>query len=47
MGAADPMQPVLVVGTEIAGYRVESFISRGGMAVIYRAHDRRLGRRRG
>jgi serine/threonine protein kinase len=45
MGAADPMQPVLVVGTEIAGYRVESFISRGGMAVIYRAHDRRLGRR--
>jgi serine/threonine-protein kinase len=24
---------------------VESFISRGGMAVIYRAHDRRLGRR--
>jgi serine/threonine-protein kinase len=45
MGAADPMQPVLAVGTEIAGYRVESFISRGGMAVIYRAHDRRLGRR--
>jgi len=45
MGAVDPMQPVLAVGTEIAGYRVESFISRGGMAVIYRAHDRRLGRR--
>jgi tRNA A-37 threonylcarbamoyl transferase component Bud32 len=45
MGAADPMQPLLAVGTEIAGYRVESFISRGGMAVIYRAHDRRLGRR--
>jgi tRNA A-37 threonylcarbamoyl transferase component Bud32 len=45
MGAVDPMQPLLAVGTEIAGYRVESFISRGGMAVIYRAHDRRLGRR--
>ncbi len=45
MGAVNPMQPMLVVGTEIAGYRVESFISRGGMAVVYRAHDRRLGRR--
>jgi serine/threonine protein kinase len=45
MATADPMQPVLAVGTEIAGYRVEAFISRGGMAVIYRAHDRRLGRR--
>jgi serine/threonine protein kinase len=45
MTAADPMQPVLAVGTEIAGYRVEAFISRGGMAVVYRAQDRRLGRR--
>jgi tRNA A-37 threonylcarbamoyl transferase component Bud32 len=45
MAAADPMQPVLAVGTEIAGYRVQSFISRGGMAVVYRAQDRRLGRR--
>jgi len=45
MATADPMQPVLAVGTEIAGYRVEAFISRGGMAVVYRAHDRRLGRR--
>jgi serine/threonine protein kinase len=45
MSAVDPMQPVLAVGTEIAGYRVESFISRGGMAVVYRAQDRRLGRR--
>jgi serine/threonine protein kinase len=45
MAAVDPMQPVLAVGTEIAGYRVESFISRGGMAVVYRAQDRRLGRR--
>ena len=45
MSAVDPMQPVLAVGTEIAGYRVEAFISRGGMAVVYRAQDRRLGRR--
>ena len=45
MATADPMQPVLAVGTEIAGYRVEALISRGGMAVVYRAHDRRLGRR--
>ena len=45
MASADPMQPALAVGTEIAGYRVEAFISRGGMAVVYRGHDRRLGRR--
>jgi serine/threonine protein kinase len=45
MATADPMQPLLAVGTEVAGYRVEAFISRGGMAVVYRGHDRRLGRR--
>jgi serine/threonine protein kinase len=45
MTSVDPMQPLLAVGSEIAGYRVEAFISRGGMAVVYRAHDRRLGRR--
>ena len=32
-------------GTEIAGYRIESFIGRGGMAVVYRAEDMRLGRK--
>src|SRR4051812_5903623 len=32
-------------GTEIAGYRIESVIGRGGMAVVYRAEDLRLGRK--
>jgi serine/threonine protein kinase len=36
-----PEQP----GTEIAGYRIESLIGRGGMAVVYRAEDLRLGRK--
>jgi YVTN family beta-propeller protein len=32
-------------GSEIAGYRIESLIGRGGMAVVYRAEDVRLGRK--
>jgi YVTN family beta-propeller protein len=32
-------------GTVIAGYRIESLIGRGGMAVVYRAEDMRLGRK--
>jgi serine/threonine protein kinase len=32
-------------GTEIAGYRIESIIGRGGMAVVYLAEDMRLGRK--
>ncbi|MEU7133610.1 serine/threonine-protein kinase [Streptomyces sp. NPDC046261] len=33
-----------MIGRRIAGYRVESEIGRGGMAVVYRATDLRLGR---
>jgi Protein kinase domain len=40
----DPIPGFLEVGTEVAGYRVASFIGRGGMAVVYRAEDLRLGR---
>src|ERR671929_1744040 len=32
-------------GNEIAGYRIESLIGRGGMAVVYLAEDLRLGRK--
>ncbi|MFJ5120088.1 serine/threonine-protein kinase [Kitasatospora sp. NPDC088548] len=33
-----------MVGRRVAGYRLESEIGRGGMAVVYRAKDLRLGR---
>jgi serine/threonine-protein kinase len=34
----------LAVGSEIAGYRIEGVIGRGGMGVVYRATQRRLER---
>ena len=33
------------IGTEIAGYRIEVLIGRGGMSVVYRGHDPRLKRK--
>jgi serine/threonine protein kinase/tetratricopeptide (TPR) repeat protein len=38
--ATDPL-----IGSELAGYRIESLIGRGGMSVVYLAEDPRLGRR--
>ncbi|MEV6978330.1 serine/threonine-protein kinase [Kitasatospora sp. NPDC093806] len=36
--------PAGLVGRRVAGYRLEAEIGRGGMAVVYRAKDLRLGR---
>jgi DNA-binding beta-propeller fold protein YncE/predicted Ser/Thr protein kinase len=32
------------IGTELAGYRLEAMVGRGGMGVVYRAHDLALDR---
>jgi serine/threonine protein kinase len=40
-----PLAPgELTAGSQIAGYQIEEQIGRGGMAVVYRAFDPRLGR---
>jgi YVTN family beta-propeller protein len=38
------MEPDSFLGREIAGYRIDEIIGRGGMGVVYRAEHLRLGR---
>src|SRR3954468_16897275 len=39
-----PLQPYLDPGTELAGYRIESLIARGGMGGVYLATDVQINR---
>src|SRR6478672_1150663 len=44
LGGGQEGSPPLVPGAELAGYRIVSFLGRGGMGVVYRAHDLALDR---
>ena len=37
-------EAAFAAGSQIAGYRLEEQVGAGGMAVVYRARDERLGR---
>jgi serine/threonine protein kinase len=43
-GVADGFVISFAAGSRIAGYRLEEQIGQGGMAVVFRARDERLGR---
>ena len=45
MGALPEMAASTRIGTEVAGFRIDSILGRGGMSVVYVAEQLRLGRR--